>query len=272
MLRDWNAYFRFPRIPTGRKIFALRALLKRAESKGRTQLAAQIRAAIKTCLALLRVERQWKARKVWKVKHGPKARILDRQIDRSLAGFLDRLNSPLKMYDPEHPKARSARALKDHFFPGGLGELSQKSFVEQTVALDSVLEGLQERPELVEAVELLGLADEISLLEALQVQYRAELGAEPAPVFAEIEAARRTGEDAFFEVLVASLALFIGEGSASDRETFLSPIWEQVEAVNEARRARRGGPPRDVDPRTGAIIDDPASDAPEDDQALTDVA
>lgn len=256
-----SAIFDFYVFPTGRRLFALGQVAKRAKAAGHGDLAKHCNAAIaedRKCLAL---ERRWagvvaeakgKAPAAPAPSGAPDPAKIDPLVDRTLTAIRDhaeaqRAGAPID--DSIH--ATVVGFLKT-VFPSGVSDVTSLPYVEELAAVDDIL-GKLGGAELAPVVEELGLQRLVKRLAGVTEQYRAALHA-PAPetlMFGNVRRARAEGQ----ERLLQTIALIAGKhfqstpADVAARANLLGPIMEQNDAIGAAMRGR--STVQDVNPETG---------------------
>jgi hypothetical protein len=176
------------------------------------------------------------------------AKELDNEIDQTLSSISNVAEEFASVDDGE--TGRLADELRQDLFPSGVFHITSKSFDEQHLTVDELLERLN--GEYDEHVEKLSLRTMVDRLEELNEEFGEVL--DPASdhiEYDEVEAAKVEAEEAF-NLLVARIMADYGE----DMETFnriMEPVREQSEWARRQYRRRGTVPP--VDPESGEPIE-----------------
>jgi Na+-transporting methylmalonyl-CoA/oxaloacetate decarboxylase gamma subunit len=255
--------------PTGRRLFAMRRVAKRAKAAGFTDLVKHCNAAVAHDRACLALERTWagvaaEARGKGPARPStasPTAAQLDPLVDRALTGIRDHAQSQAAGAVPDDPIHATVAGFLKEVFPAGVQEVTALPYVEELEAVDDIL-GKLRGPSLSPVVTELGLGRLVKRLASLAEQYRAALEAPTSETlaFGKVKAARAEGQ----ERLLQAVAIILGRHHRSTvtdvaaRAHLLGPILEQNDAIGAAMRAR--STVGDIDAETGEP--DPAGTAP----------
>jgi hypothetical protein len=256
--------------PTGRRLYALRQVTKRAKEAGHADLVKHCNAAIAADRDCLVLERRWagavaldkgKAQRAPDPNATPAAHKVDAMVDRTLTAIRDHADNQRAGVEQDDPIYSTVASFLAEVFPSGVSAVTGLPFVEEVEVVDSIVTMLFSE-KLAPVVEELGLGRLAKRLADLAKKYRAAIEA-PAPatlLFGEVRAARKQGQ----ERLLETVAIILGKHHASTpeeaaaRENLLGPIMEQNAAIGESLRNRVPVP--DVNPSTGEP--DPSATAP----------
>jgi len=246
--------------PTGRRLFALAQVMKKAMATGHADLAQHCATAVaedRKCLAL---ERRWagvaaEARGKGTAAAPPKTldpAKIDPLVDRTLGAIRDHAETQRAGASPEDPIHATVSTLLKSIFPSGVADVTRLPWVEELAAVEDILSKLAS-PALAPVVTDLGLSRLVERLESLTVQYRAALHA-PAPdslMFGEVRAARAEGQERLLQIV----AIVLGKHHQSTpadiaaRVDLLGPVMEQNDAIGASLKGRNAI--EDVNPETG---------------------
>ncbi len=252
--------------PTGRRMFAMREVERRARTRGLETVADHAKVSLAHDRDLLRIEGQYAPTHGF--KYGPDARARDLVVDRILAALDGYLDSQVRIFGREHERGAAAATLRQRFFPQGMNSVIRLSFVEEHNYVNELVASIDE-PEVSAALdalpELNAMLDE---LRTANTSYGAALSAEDTrPTSAEVREGQAHGQRLLAEVIsmiVAHVAVQ-ADDDVELLEQLLEPIYVQQGEIAASHRRRRR--PGDVDPDTGAALpgdDDAASDTPDD--------
>lgn len=245
-LGSWiNVY----RLPSGRRIYAHRAVLKVASERGLTGLVGHLDSAVAHDLKTRELEHEWAKAKNRTL--GPKAFQLDVDLDRALASLFSILDafagSPVGVAFKQ-----PGQKLRDELFPGGVAAVTQLAFEQELTAVEQLLAKMN--GPLAGLITELALAGHRDTIQALHNELAKEVLAEkPAAVtFDQVRAADERGQELLLETIARVLGSY-PSSSADDtatRAALLAPISDQSADVRRSRQRRRQ--PSDVNPDTGA--------------------
>jgi len=262
LAREFLDYFALYRLPTGRRLFALSRVAEAAERRGVTALDPMLADALEADRRTHRIELAWR-RTGGRPLHGPQAGELDRELDRALGAFDELLAGQVKAFGEESERGRTATALREALFPGGVFAVISLSYVEEHEIVTILVARLRDPADLAPLVKALGLEELVARLGELNTRYGEELRSPAGQLsFERIRALRDRGQVNLLRVVTRILALFPwdAKADAEARAELLRPIADQNEAVRLRRQRRRGA--ADVDPSTGEE-EDPLPTEPE---------
>jgi hypothetical protein len=244
------------KFPTGRRLHALREVARRSQVVEATDVAAHAQTAVAHDTALAAKEAQAEAAS--RNRYGRDAVPLDRRVDSTALGIESHLQAQERVYGAGSERGADANFLSRELFPLGANAIIQLPYVSQHERIEALLARTQE-PAIAEAVARIPeLADMLSQLEAVNLEYGTELGAydRSRPTLEELFAGQVQGQELLAEVV----ALIVGRYALlpdrrAEREALLEPILRQNEDLRLARQRRRR--PRDVAPDTGIELPEP---------------
>lgn len=265
-----SAFFDFYQFPTGRRLFALAQVMKRAAARKLPDVAKHCNAALAHDRNCLDLERRWagiaaEARGKGPVVATPSASAstlkLDALVDRTLTAIRDQAQNQTLGAAPDDPIFGMVGSFLKEIFPSNVQDVTGLPFVEELAAVENIVDKLTGKA-LAPAVKELGLERLVNRLVGLTDQYRAALQA-PAPetlAFGQVRAARAEGQDLLLQTVAIVLGKFFRNTpeDAEARAELLGPILEQQRAIAAALKGRRAV--EDVNPETGEP--DPNAAAP----------
>lgn len=190
----------------------------------------------------LRLEALWRGQSEYKAQYGPRAREIDVDLDRALAGLRGHLQSQVGLYPEDHPRRAAAAVLEATFFPGGLTAVTKLTFTAQHSEVGRILNEAKSG-QAAQAIVLLDLAEPMARLDELWRDFGAELKLRPERVSAdELKTARSFGLEMMAEVIISILARKPGERGLERRLKLLEPIERHNDRLRAYHKARvRGG-------------------------------
>lgn len=254
-------------LPTGRRCLAAREIQseaeqmsqdaafsddQRAELKEVAALCADADAHCQTCADL---ERRYAADALTASKT-PSPRVpIDQEADQLVTSLRDSAQAftRLPASDPDHVTA--ARFLNDGF-PKGLPYIIRASYSEQLQRMKTLLRYCQKDKDGAAAALDLGLTPWVKRLAALLPTYEEAVRALPpdAVRFPQVRAAHQEGHLKLRQVIAQIFSTFRADSDAHERHRarLLAPLDRQEAAI--AAALKRGQPPQDVNPDTGAEV------------------
>ncbi|WP_428263682.1 hypothetical protein [Haliangium sp.] len=245
-----TSFFSLYRFPSGRRLYAMLELQRRATALGLTQVVEHAARAVAHDRYAL--EREGRYIPLRSAQYGPDAIALDQQVDRKLAALDGFLDSQLRMFEEGSERAQAAAYLRDRFFPRGIAAMVRQSFIQEHMEVDALL-GRREQPAVAAAIEALpGLAHMLDELKASNDQYGAAISDDDdRPTTDELRMLQAHGQRLMAEVIGLVVGHF-GSTAPDDYDSLqhvLEPILEQQEVMGALHRRRRRIV--DVDPETG---------------------
>lgn len=251
-------------LSTGRRLFAVQQVKKRAAERG----CAAIEQRCALCLEHDRTTRGLESRWLAQQNAAPlleasATKRVDVLTDRALTSLRDGAEAQLAAAVPGDGLAEKVAAFLLDLFPGGVAKVTSLPYVDELAAVDGIVEKLQ--GSLAPVAAELGLTRIADRLAQLAVEYRDALEADkPTAIdFGDVRAARARGQDLMLQV-VAMIAGTYPDSTPEDtaaRAALLAPILEQNEAVRLYLRSRRAV--EDVDPETGDVDPNAPTSGPE---------
>ncbi|TDP77193.1 hypothetical protein [Bradymonas sediminis] len=253
-------YLNSRQLPTGRRIFALKAMRRVAEGLGEAAIVARCDRAIAADEACLRMEMTYRQGKSFATTARGGAAELDREIDAVWAGVHAVAQGQAV---GEDAVAEQASAFLKEVFPEGLAGLVKLSFEAQLAHQELLLERFDPNTgDLGAQVDALGVRRHVEHLNFLVPRFRAELERENAAkvTFEQVKRARRDCLDQFAGAVFAVLTTFDTDSAehAERRAACLAEFHRQNASVVEAYR--RQSKVEDVNPETGEPVAEPEAE------------
>jgi len=255
------------RFPWGRERYSLR---QAADALSGVAAVADLRdelvQAIAACDAARALDDRWRSATAG--KHGPRAKALDAELDRTLGALSEALAVLVKAHGEDSSRGRLAAAAGQRLFPRGVRLVTNLPYVMQAEEVDLLLRTVEEDAELAETLRELGVQEFLERVLEVQERYRQELQAfEPdAPTSAEVKAARQARHERLCWIVALLLARLWASEEGSDvaaaLELALGAIRLQNAAIKRYYRTRNGGQVSDVDPETGEEVAEPEGEQP----------
>lgn len=246
--------------PTGRRLFALEQVRKRAKTMGYARIAQHAALAIDHDRRTQRME--MRSRAAPSAVFGPEAQELDSELDQSVMGLHIFLDSQIRLYGASSQRGLAAGTIRQELFPDGPNAIIKLPYVQENQAVHGMLARLED-PDMAEAVAALPeLGEAIDHIRALNARFGrvlAEAQNGTAPSAEDVRQARTRGQTLLSETVALIIAEFAGTEKDPRRDELLEPILVQNQAIRQIRRRRRN--PTDIDPDTGVIIPDSADPA-----------
>ncbi|TXD36973.1 hypothetical protein FRC98_09535 [Lujinxingia vulgaris] len=243
-------HLNFIHMPTGRYVFALKALGEEAERRGLDTLKAAADEAIGVGERALRLEFAYEQARTQSSNARGEAVQLDNQLDGQI-GAIKALTDARAFGDEHDPVVQAARKILTVIFPRGAAPIIHQSFEVQLGTMDVMLEHLE--GDLAGEVQLVGLEREVTRMRELVERFRAELKRAPdaAISFSEVRAAREELHEYASLVMIQALASYpsLDEQATRQRESLVAALIDQQERVRDDHRRRRN--PADINPETG---------------------
>jgi hypothetical protein len=249
---------RLYRFPSGRRLFAVQAVLAAATRLGEQPAIDLATQCVTTERAARKLQRAWRSQKSAEV--ATRAFELDPRVDRLVSTLHEIPARALSTLPASHPRAAQATAYINALFPDGPAAITRLPYEEEVVAVEDLLELLL-ADEMQETIVRFALTDYVSELAQLVPQYRAEIEASPKGevVFRQVRDALVDGQ----RHLVRLVALLLGVWAQDPGKgaELMAPILQQQDRIGAALRSKRRV--SDVDPDTGEEEPE-ASPAPQD--------
>jgi hypothetical protein len=252
-------YLTSRQLPTGRRIFAVKAIRKAAEGYGDAKLVALCDASIAFDRETLRLEMNYQKGKSFASDARGKAAEYDLRIDALFTGIYSVAQGHAV---GGLATAETAGEFMKTIFPDGLAGLIQLSFEEQLARVHALLERFD--GDLAAAVDEIGARRHVDELKVVVPKFRVELEKETGRkvTYPMVKDARAEGLDKFALVVFAVLSTYGGDSSrdAERRKALLAEYHRQNARIAEAYRRQEAV--KDVDPDTGEPLIDDATDQP----------
>lgn len=249
-----SQYFDFYEFTTGRRLFALRAIVALAESLGEQEIADSAREAVEFNEEVRETEQQWARERNVDQSVRVAADKLDDVVDRTVGGFHTRLKSDVQTFPADTPLGKKARELKRKAFPEGAAAVINQAFEDELSTLEQMNKLLAKMR--ASHVEPLGHGAVVDRIADLTVEYAEALEAPKTRKldFKNVRAMRLQGQEHMLRVAAKIVGQFNGEspGDAETRQKLMLPIVEQNERIGDYYRRRRQVP--DIDPDTGEDV------------------
>ena len=243
---DAASLIKLYKLPTGRRLYALREVELRARAVGASDIADLAALALVHDHEVMRMEASAEEA-VSRGRYGRTAVALDGQVDRALTGIESYLEVQLRVFGEDSRRGIDAALLARELFPGGAAAITARPYVLEHEAIQALL--LRARAgALAEAVARMPeLAAMLAHLEEIDRQYGESLQAydRDRPTYEEIKRAQAHGHELLARVVAAILARHAFQPDRTDeRDHLLEPILRQNEDIRLARQRRRR--PRDI--------------------------
>lgn len=263
-----SGYLNFIQMPTGRYLFALKAIQEQARGLALGAVEEAARVALEKGQEAQRLEFSYEQTREKSSSARGNAMVLDNQLD-ALISAIKAVVDARTLGDEHDPVVQAARRVLAVVFPRGVSPIIHQSFEVQLGIMDVMLE--QFGGDLAQEMSLLGLEREVGRMERLVEEFRAELSraANSKTAYADVREAREVLHEYVALVFIQALAAYPGLSRRMNerRRALLEPLFDQQERVREAYRRRRA--PRDVDPATGEEL--PGSEPLDDDEEMPEV-
>jgi|GEM_PF-5121986 len=250
-----SEYLNCRKLPTGRRIFTMKAIRRIADDLGDAGIAARCDRSIATDEKTLRVEMDYRYGKIFKSN----ARGHSTEVDRQIGAVWNAIQAIAQGHTVgEDAVASLATDFVNEVFPHGLAALVQTSFEDRLAEMDILLKrfDMGTPGDLAAHVDALGIRRQVEQLNTLMPKFRAELekGKVSKVTFAEVKKTQRESFDIFAAAIFAVLATYDTNSAqdVSQREIYLAEFHRQT--TNHAAAYRRGHGGLDIDPRTGEAI------------------
>lgn len=257
-----NDVFKFNTLSTGRRTFALRKLRPIARQYDFRRLVKRVDYSLQHEDHVRVLDWNWEAFKL-KESVDP-IKELDGRLDQTVTAVRDGAVNQAKGARPDDDIVAKVNEFLGQVFPAGVQAITQAPYVEELDKVELMLSKLG--GELAATVVEFGLGRQVARLAELAVEYRAALENRPERMsFDEVREARAIGQNNLLSIVAMIVNEYWDDRNPehlSARSALLAPILEQIAAVRAYLSARRAV--RDIDPDTGEVLDEPASDPSED--------
>jgi hypothetical protein len=234
------------------------------EDLGNEEALARADAAKEACDRARQLQYDWDQQKKQESLQRQGATKIDNKLDEALSNLVQMVE-PFAEMEVEGPKHRRAEELLDELFPEGVYPVTSKRFEDQHVAVNEILDRLDDS--FSEHVETLGLEEIVEHVRELNDRFGETLSTENTGVsYSEVESSYVEAEDAFHALLVRVLADYADDMATLNR--VIEPVLEQEKRT--ARHMQRRGKTPEVDPETGEPTN--SSDEPGDETGVNESA
>jgi hypothetical protein len=252
--------FKLNTLSSGRRMFALRKLRPIAQHYGYTRLVTRIDQALQHEEHVRVLNWEWEASK--RQEASDPIKELDSLLDQTVTAVRDGAASQARGARPDAEITGKVEHFLATLFPAGVQAITHLSYVEELDGVEFLLSKLG--GELAPLVVDFGLGRQVERLAELSAEYRAALESKPTRMrFDVVREARATGQNHLLAIVAIIVARYCDDHDPehmSARAQLLAPILEQHEAVRAYLSARRAV--RDIDPDTGALLDEPTPEQP----------
>jgi hypothetical protein len=260
--------------PTGRRLYALELVYRRARELGVKVVAEHAQRGIAHDRTTLAMEAAGRPKQGASPAEPPMAegeasmapcgessrqpsrqpsRQIDTQLHRAILGLDSYLDLQVRVFAADSVRGHAATTLRQVLLPMGAGAMLQLPVGEELVEVDALVDRLDFLPEAADAMAALpDIEPIVSRIQELAGQYRLSLDGHGRAIGPErLCEARIRGQ----RLLAETVALIVGHFAVNapdddeGRSYLLEPILRQNQALREARQQRRQ--PTDIDPRTG---------------------
>lgn len=256
---DLSQFLSLNNLPTGRRLFAHRKVLERADKSTMKDVVAHVKKSIKHDEETLQVELDRRGAPV--ARFSADATRLDVLLDRSITGLDSFFESWIRIYGVDEGEGADAAKVRKTVFPTGVGDITSLPYIQEDAAVAAILERMDEAS-IQKCLDRLPGADKlIAKIAAIHADYHKALQKEDdAPSKETMRKMQYQGQQYVYGTAILILGYYVRTGDAETTTHVMDPIRRQVQDLREARRRRR--PVVDVDPDTGEP-DLPANDEPE---------
>lgn len=247
-------YLNSRQLPTGRRIFAMKAVRRAAEGFGDAQIVAKCDRAIAADQECLRAEMAYRQGKSFASNARGLSNEYDQKIDAIWAGIHAVAQGQTI---GEDAVAQKATEFLKEVFPAGLAGLVNLTFEAQLADMDMLLERfVAPTGDLAKHVDALGVRRHVDQLDTLVPKFRAELEKENADevTYEDVKNFQLDSLDVFAAAVFAVLSTYDTDSAraAERRGVCLAEYHRQNAIIAEAYRRQNRVP--DVDPDTGEPV------------------
>ena len=195
-------------------------------------------------------------------RHGRNAVVVDGELGRALGAFDEGLALAAKVHGEESPEGRMATGLREALLPQGVGKVTFLAFAEKEAHVSFMLEQLESKPELGQAVQALGLGESVQRLEEVVVRYRKVVRVKRLVTFAEVREARGACQGQLIRITALLLARRLAVDLPAEEAEALDQALDEVlgQQVAIRRQRRRSGSPEAEDELDELDFDEDESD------------
>ncbi|WP_428264318.1 hypothetical protein [Haliangium sp.] len=234
---DIRDFVKLPAYTVQRRVFICTQVAEAARGRGLDDLTALAERAIAHDSELMRLRHKRRRRQYRK-----DTVAIDQQLDRSVGGLDRFLASQLDVYGPDHPRGHAAAKLRARMLPRGVAALTKQSFVEQHVAVDSLLD-IAAEPELAPLRATMPELDPMfDRIHELNQAYGDRLDEDHEQVSAERLHSMNQRGQALIAAVVAAVFAHVALHAPDDTAlltALMRPVVEQSRALRIERRRRR---------------------------------
>jgi hypothetical protein len=252
--------------PTGRRLYALEMVQRRARELGIKVVAEHAQRGIAHDRATMAMETAGRPGhdecpgalpmtdgEALMVPSKEPSKEIDTQLHRAILGLDSYLDLQVRVFAADSVRGHAATILRQVLLPMGAGAMLQLPIAEELAEVDALIDRLDFLPEAADAMAALpDIEPIVGRIKELAGQYRLSRDGKGRVAGPEqICEARIRGQ----RLLAETVALIVGHFAVNapnddeGRSYLLEPILRQNQALREARQRRRQ--PTDIDPRTG---------------------
>jgi hypothetical protein len=246
--------------PTGRRLYALEAVQRRARERGIKVVAEHAHRGIahdRTTMAMEAASRSDRDIKPCSpemtVESVEPSKEIDTQLHRAILGLDSYLDLQVRVFSADSARGHAATVLRQVLLPMGAGAMLQLPITEELVEVDELIDRLDFIPEAADAMAALpDVGPIVDRIKELVGHYRMRRDGKGRVVSPEqLCEARIRGQQLLSETVALILSHFAVNAphDHEGRSYLLEPILQQNQVLGEARRRRRQ--PTDIDPATG---------------------
>jgi hypothetical protein len=221
-------------------MYVLRQMRRLAKARGESELLAHLNHAIAHERHVLALDERWSGRSK-RGQFSPDLVEIDNLTDQTLSGLRDVIRSFIRGAKEDDAMRILAEKLLATIFPVDVNAITSLPFVEQSTAVDTIVDKLTGESH--DDAQTLGLGYHTKRLSNLADSYRAALiDDDQVLTFAEVKEAREQGQELLLQAVVLVLAAYLDDRDPSHveaRAELLAPVFEQDRATRRHIRARR---------------------------------
>ena len=242
-----RTYLKGKVLPSGRRIFALGAILSEAQRVGDDQLVSRCEMGLAVNRQAHRIEMRYKSLKNRRSRARGNSVDLDARIGDVLSGMY---TVALGQAVGEDSVARLAGEFVLEVAPEGLAALTRQSFEAQLADANVLLERFH--ADLAMHVDQLGLRRHVHQLEELVPLFARELArdVEEPYTFTEVKKINNDSREAFAVVVFQVLVTYADDPAT--RQSMLSEFHRQTRLLTDFYKRHRKN--IDIDPNTGELV------------------
>ncbi len=241
--------FNFYVLSTGRRTFALQQMKPIAADLEEKALVTMINRALEHENKTLKLEAAWEASGY--NSDPQRVKKVDVKVDRTLTAIRDTASAQARAVEPGEKLHKNVHELLGQIFPAGVNAISSMPYVEELMAVDTIVKQL--KGPFASHVQELGLGRLADRLAELAKEYREAQLEKPAGDidFGHLRAARAKGQEQLLQVVAVVIGTYYGSTPEHTRlrTALLEPFLDQQEAARQMMKSRR--PLEDIDPTTG---------------------